>query len=141
MLKQQKRINNAYWGIIKIMKNIGKIDLLKFKGIVPVLTDEVVITEQQIEHIRKRHPHDYENFGWRLPEIIADPDYILLDNLPNTALIIKSFAPNEHFQIVLRLKSKDDPDEYKNSIITFLKTGARRIEQYIRNKKVVYKKG
>lgn len=43
-----------------------------------------------------------------------------------------------HFQLILRLKTSSDPQNYKNSIITFLKIDQRKWEKYLRNKKILY---
>lgn len=40
------------------------------------ITDEVIITDKQVEHIKQRHPNDYERYGKYLTRIVEDPDYI-----------------------------------------------------------------
>lgn len=120
---------------------IGKIDRKKFKKITNnITTDEVILTNVQIQHIKKRHPYDYENYYKYIKRIIETPDYILKDKYPNTAILIKKFdKQNSSFQIVLRLHTSIDPNEYKNSIITFWKIGINKYKQYVRNKEIVYK--
>lgn len=53
------------------------------------ITDEVIITDKQVEHIKQRHPNDYERYGKYLTRIVEDPDYIIEANRKNTALDIK----------------------------------------------------
>lgn len=104
-----------------------------------IVTEEVIITEERIAHIRERHPNDYERFVSYLPEIIESPDYILEANRPNTAFILKRVeAAGEHFELIIRLKIENDPIEYKNSIITFLRIQSKKWEKYLRNKKTLY---
>lgn len=74
-------------------------------------------------------------------EIIANPDYILKANKPNTAFILKEIIENgEHVQTILRLCTSDEPAGYKNSIITFLKIDEKRWKRYLRTKEILYTK-
>ena len=45
-----------------------------------IRTDEVIITEERIEHIKERHPTDFERYNKYLEEIIGNPDYIIEAN-------------------------------------------------------------
>ena len=61
------------------MQTVGKIDLNKFKNLSDkIITDEVIITDKQIDHIKTRHPRDYERYFSYIPQILSDPDYILM---------------------------------------------------------------
>ncbi len=122
------------------MHVIGKIDREIYRCISGnIVADEVIITDVQIKHIKERHPNDYEQFSKYFAEIIAEPDYILEANRPNTAFVLKKIEIEKmHFQLILRLKTSSDPQNYKNSIITFLKIDQRKWEKYLRNKKILY---
>lgn len=124
------------------MLKIGKIDLEKYKCITTdIISDEVIITENQINHIKEHHPNDYERYFRYAKEIVENPDYILEANRPNTAFILKHIIDNgKRYQMILRLKTSADPDEYKNSVITFLKVEEKRYNRYLRTKKILYKK-
>ena len=88
------------------------------------ITDDVVITEERIEHIRTRHPNNYEKFCSFLTDIIENPDYIIEDKKPNTAGVLKEITENgEKFKLVLRIKVECDPTDYKNSVLSFWKIG------------------
>ncbi|MCM1545135.1 MAG: PBECR2 nuclease fold domain-containing protein [Ruminococcus sp.] len=123
------------------MHYIGKIDKKIYSCVTDdITTDEVVITDNQIEHIKERHPNDYERYFTYAKEIIESPDYILEANKPNTAFVLKHINDNgKNYQLILRLKTSEDPDCYKNSIITFLKVEDKRYNRYLRTKKVLYK--
>lgn len=121
---------------------VGKIDKDIYKCVTDdIVTDEVIITDNQIRHIMDRHPHDYERFSSYFGQIVREPDYIVETHKPNTALILKEIeSENEVFKTVLRLvTSKDNPD-YKNSIITFMKIDEKEWNRLLRNKKILYKK-
>ena len=67
------------------MHTVGKIDKEIYRCITDdIVTEEVIITDNQIKHIRERHPNDYERFAEYFPEIIADPDYIRCEMTPTS---------------------------------------------------------
>ena len=107
-----------------------------------IRTDEVIITDERIQHIQERHPDDYERFSTYLAEIVQSPDYIIRDPRPQTGMLLKEITvgeTGEHFRIALRLAASQDPAHYKNSIITFLKIRQKEWERLIHNKEILYK--
>ena len=124
------------------MIKVCNIDKNLYSVITPdICSSEVVITEKQIEHIKERHPSDYERFAGYFEKILTDPDYILEANKPNTAFVLKNFnIKDENFQLILRLVTSNDPENYSNSIITFLKVNDKKWNKYLRNKKILYKR-
>ena len=124
------------------MQYIGRIQKEKFKLITKdITTEEVILTAKQVEHIKERHPNDYEQYFKYLKEIVENPDYIIKDTKPNTGFLLKEFINvDKRFQLILRLHTSQDNKEYKNSIITFLKVGNKKYNQYLRNKEIVWKK-
>lgn len=106
-----------------------------------IASDEVIITEERIEHIKKRHPTDFETFSSFFEEIINDPDYILEGNVERTFLLLKEILQEGRpVKLILRLKTFDDPVEYQNSIITFTRTDKKEWARLLKKKKVFYKK-
>lgn len=73
------------------MNYIGKIDVNIYSCITEdITTDEVIITDRQIEHIKERHCGAFENIKPFLQDAVDNPDYILEDKgHNNTALILK----------------------------------------------------
>ena len=124
------------------MQYIGKLDKEKFKRITENIdTNEVILTEKQVEHIKERHPNDYKQYFKYIKEIVEDPDYIIRDSKPNTGFLLKKIIDKDRrFQLILRLHTHEDNRAYKNSIITFLKIGEKKYKQYLRNKEIVWKK-
>lgn len=123
------------------MRFIGKIDKNIYKCIADdIVTDEVIITDERIEHIKERHPNDFERYFVYLKEIIEKPQYIVETNKPYTALILKEFADGrEQFKTVLRLTTSHDNPDFKNSIITFMKINEREWKRMLKNKRILYK--
>ncbi len=124
------------------MRTIGKIDIEIYKRVTPdITTDEVILTEERIEHIRERHPGDYDRFCSYLPQIVSEPDYILADKRPHTAMVLKAIDENgEKFRLALRLVTPEDEQEFKNSILTFMKIREKEWNRLIHNKVILYKK-
>lgn len=122
--------------------NVGKIDLSIYKCVTAdIVTDEVIITDNQIQHIKERHPNDYERFSGYLREIVGEPDYIVEAKKPDTALVLKEINSNgEVFKTVVRLVTSHDDPNYKNSIITFMKIDEKEWNRLLRNKKILYKR-
>ncbi|MGN0706897.1 MAG: PBECR2 nuclease fold domain-containing protein [Faecalibacterium sp.] len=105
-----------------------------------IASSEVIITDVQLQHIRERHPDISETVKSYLSEAILQPDYIIETDRPNTANILKRFTiDGKGYQLVLRLRTSNDPAEFKNSIITFMSVNEKRWNQYLRNRKILYK--
>lgn len=125
------------------MNFVCKLDRELYKVVTEdIRTDEVIITDERIQHIQERHPNDYERFNSYLPEIIQEPDYIIRDKRPQTGMVLKEIVvgeTNEHFRIALRLAAVRDPANYKNSILTFLKIRESEWERLINNKEILYR--
>ena len=103
---------------------------------------EVIITEERIKHIQERHPTDFEKYMQYMEKIIKEPDYILETNKPDTAFILKTIEDiDERFELILRLHTVRDQNNYKNSVITFLRVEHKRYQRYLRTKKILYKRG
>lgn len=127
---------------VQEVHNIGKLDKELYKCVAKdIATDEVIITDERIKHIKQRHPNDYERYMKYIPEIINSPDYIIEANKANTAVVLKEvIEKGEKFKLVLRLKVEQDPVDYKNSIITFWKIGETSWKKTLKNKAILYKK-
>lgn len=122
--------------------SVGKIDIEKYKCITnDITTDEVIITDERIQHIKDRHKGDYEEIQPYFQEILGCPDYILEDSSrKNTGLILKQLTENDlKVQMVLRLHTSTDEKGFKNSVISAWKISESRWKNYLKNKKVLYK--
>lgn len=133
-------LNNKGTAVNDVHK-IGNIDINKYKCVTEdIKISDVIITDERIQHIKDRHPNDYEKYYRYMSEVVANPDYIVEANKPNTALILKAFSENgEQFKTVLRLITSSDDCNFKNSIITFMKINEKEWQRLLRNKKILYK--
>lgn len=81
-----------------MIHTVGKIDRKIYKCIANVLiTDEVIITDNQLRHILDRHPDAYNEVINYLSEIICDPDFIIEDKHKNTGLVIKKIKSEKGY--------------------------------------------
>lgn len=81
-------------------------------------TDEVIITKEQLMHIRTRHPEAYDN----------------------TILYIRKISQTHSILLVLRICTSGDQAGYKNSIISSWQITEKRLKNYLKNKDVIYKR-
>lgn len=124
------------------MQTVGYIDIEKYRCITDdITTDEVIITEERIQHIADHHPGHFEKAYPFLQMILENPDYILKDKNPNTGLLLKEVAVNEsRFQVVLRLHTSTDTEGFKNSVISLWEIRGKEFERLIRSKKILYRR-
>lgn len=119
--------------------NIGKIDINKYAKLCEkeITTNEVIITNKQIEHINEERKGTYEKYKNKLKQIITNPDYIIEDTKhKETGLVIKKYSKN----VILVLKLNTSNNEKKNSIITIWEIKEKRLERYLLTHKIIYKK-
>ncbi len=122
------------------MNRICDLDVEKYNCITEdIPTREVIITDERIEHIKSHHPGHYEAVSPFFKEAIEAPDYILEDG-PNTGLILKEVESDGlRMQMVLRIHTSADSPGFKNSVISAWKISRSRWDNYLRNKKILYK--
>ena len=60
----------------------------------------------------------------------------------NTAILLKEIIDGDsnRFKLVLRIAVKDDPVEYRNSVISFWHIGETTWNKMLKNKKILYSK-
>lgn len=106
-----------------------------------IVTNEVIITEERLSHVKDKHPEIAEVCTDYLALAIEDPDYIIQSNKPYSALILKEILFDKiRLKIIMRLVTSTDSSEWKNSVITFHKTSEKEWRRLIKNKKVLYSK-
>ncbi len=124
------------------MYNLGKLDKKIYRCITDdIATDDVIITDERMKHIKDRHPNDYEKYLGFLKECFQSPDYIIAGNKPNTAMALKEINVNgKHAKTIVRLLTSNDNPVYKNSIITFQTIRDKEWRRLLNNKQILYRK-
>ena len=109
---------------------IGRIDREIFRCIAEdIVTEEVVMTDNQLEHILQRHPEVFPVVMDVVRDTLRDPDYIIEDKHPYTGLVVKRLETgSESLQVVLRICTSEDQPGYKNSVISCWEISERRLK-------------
>ena len=121
------------------MQYIGQLDknkLGRYKDKIKTL--DVIITNERIEHINKRHPGDYEKYIIYLSNCIKNPDYILEDKDNKDTIIILKRIENKRIHIVIKLQTNNRDINKYNSIITYWQIRERSYKSTIKNNKIIY---
>ena len=136
-ITEDKGNNKAVTEIFKI----GKIDTEIYKEkFGQIQTDEVIVTNERIEHIKLRHPEDYALFEQYGRECIISPDMVISDEKnAGTAFLIKRL-PDTNLNVVLRLVLENEDSNLKNSVMTFWRIRERNLKKLINKNQLIYKK-
>lgn len=103
-------------------------------------TDEIVITNERIHHIRVRHPNDFSFFEQYGTETVENPDMIIKDcKNAGTVFMIKRLR-NTNLNTVVRLALNADEEKLKNSVMTFYRIRDKNLIKLEKNNKPLYKK-
>lgn len=128
------------------LKELCSLDVNLYKCITEdIVTDRVVLTDKQIIHIADHHPEAYNDVLIELNETILYPDYIIKDEKhADTGLVIRKIhstsESNQHSFIVLKICTDTHNGKLANSVISGWKISESRLQSYLRNKPVLYKK-
>ena len=122
--------------------SLGKLNLEIYSCITTdFITDEVIITEEQLSHIREKHPEAYLDSILFDIDVFDDPEYLFKDKKENSGIVVKKIInEEEHSLLVIKIITSKDNKDYKNSVITGWKITEKRLNNYIRNKNIIYKK-
>lgn len=113
-----------------IIQNLGRIDvnLIKSEFGVP-FTDEIIVTGERLEHIKRRHPEDYFLFQQYGIEAIANPDMIISDGKNDNTMFMIKRLPQTNLNVVVKVAVDIERPGYKNSVITFYRIRNRNVEK------------
>lgn len=136
--------NNLY--INKDLNEICRLDINIYKCISDKIdTERVVLTNKSSIHISSCHPDSFAQVLSELSSTIACPDYIIRDNThKDTGLIIRKTNSNSesitHNFIVLKICTNTENGKYANSILSGWIISEKRLQSYLRNREILYKK-
>jgi hypothetical protein len=122
---------------------LGSLDINLYNCITPQIdTDRVVITDKQLTHIADHHPEAYDEALIELKSTLASPDYIFKDEKhKDTGLVVKAIRTGDtYLYIVLKVCTNSAGGKLANSVISGWKISENRLNNYLRNKMLLYKK-
>lgn len=123
--------------------SLGKLDKNIYKCVTEdIVTDEVILTSERLQHIKERHPNDYERYLNYMQLCVEKPDYIIEANKPKSAVALKDIdlEDGKHLKAIVRLNTSEDNPGYKNSVITFQSIREKEWKRLLNNKQILYKK-
>ena len=113
--------------------SLGKIDLSLLKDeFGKIQTDEIIITEERINHIKMRHPEDYSLFNIYGAICVKDPDYIIKDGKHDGTIFMVKKLEDTNLNVVVRIALETDDKGIMNSVMTFYRIRERNLIKLIR---------
>jgi hypothetical protein len=103
-------------------------------------TDEIIVTNERLEHIKIHHPQDFELFKTFGVEAVTQPNEIIKDiKHSGTVFMIKSI-PDTNLNVVVRLALETDDEGLKNSVMTFYRIRNSNLNKLRKKNKPLYNK-
>ena len=103
-------------------------------------TDEIIITDERINHIKNRHPEDYELFKKYASETVQNPDIIIKDCKNKETVFMVRRLDNTNLNVVAKLILKGNDKDIKNSVMTFYRIRNKNLIKLENKNKTLYKK-
>lgn len=126
--------------VTEIIK-LGKINTQPLKSeFNNILTDDIIITNERIEHIKLRHPEDYKLFKEYGSETVTNPDLIIKDCKNKGTIFMIKKLPDTNLNVVARLVLDEDNPSHKNSVMTFYRIRNKNLIKLENKNKTLYKK-
>ena len=123
------------------MRNLGKINVEAFeKEFGKIQTDEIIITNERIIHIRERHPEDYALFEKYGKECVVFPDMVIRDIKHKGTVYMVKQLQDTNLNVVVRVVLETDDSKLKNSVMTFYRIREKNLKKLIAKNGLLYKK-
>ena len=103
-------------------------------------TCETIITEERIEHIKKRHPIDFSLFEQYGAACIQNPDWIIEDCAHEATIFMVKRLPDIHLNAVVHISLDGNAKHPKNSVLTFYRIRERNLKKLILKNNLLYKR-
>ena len=82
-----------------MIKEIGQFspEITKLLNLNIAENTPILIGDSNIEHIKNRHPYEYDKYFHRIDEIIKEPDYVGINPKDNSIGFVKLFKINSEY--------------------------------------------
>lgn len=106
-----------------------------------IQTDEIIVTDERMEHIMERHPQDYRLFLEYGISTVTNPDFIIKDGkCDGTIFMVKRLA-DTNINVVVRVALSTDKKGLKNSVMTSYRLRDRNLKKMMERNEVLYING
>ena len=123
------------------IRNRGKIDTtILEKEFGNIYTDEIIITNERICHIKERHPEDYSLFEEYGAESVTSPDLVIRDIKHIGTVFMVKRLPDTNLNVVVRVVLETDDSGLKNSVMTFYRIREKNLKKLIEKNGILYKR-
>ena len=121
--------------------SLGKINMQILKSEFGTLqTDEIIVTDERINHIKNRHPEDYSLFTIYGASSVSDPDFVIKDEKNKGTVFMVKKLPDTNLNVVVRVVLESDDIKLKNSVMTFYRLRDKNLKKLIDKNALLYKK-
>ena len=103
-------------------------------------TDEIIVTDERIDHIKNRHPEDYNLFTRYGVSSVSDPDFVIKDEKNKGTVFMVKKLPDTNLNVVVRVVLESDDIKLKNSVMTFYRLRDKNLKKLIDKNALLYKK-
>lgn len=123
------------------IRNLGKINTKVLeKEFGKIQTDDIIVTNERINHIKERHPEDYNLFEKYGKDSVSSPDLIIKDIKNKGTVFMVKKLPETNLNVVVRVVLETDDNKLKNSVMTFYRIRERNLKKLIEKNGMLYKK-
>ena len=123
------------------IRTLGKINItILEKEYGKIQTDEIIVTNERLNHIRERHPEDYSLFEEYGAESVTSPDLVVKDVKHIGTVFMVKRLPDTNLNVVVRIALETDDSGLKNSVMTFYRIREKNLKKLIEKNGILYKK-
>lgn len=127
--------------VMSEVQSLGKINTeVLEKEFGKIQTDEIIVTNERLSHIKNRHPEDYALFERYGKESVSTPDLIIKDEKNKGTVFMVKKLPDININAVVRAVLESDDRRLKNSVMTFYRIGDKKLKKLIEKNSLLYKK-
>ena len=105
-----------------------------------IKTAETVVTAERLNHIKLRHPQDYDFFIKYGKLNIEKPDLIIKDGKNNNTVFMIKKIDDTNLNVIIKLSLVEDIAHPKNSVMTFYRIRDKNLNKLISKNKLLYNK-
>lgn len=132
-------VDGSVGDINEKVKELGRLNpALLEKSFGRLRTAEVVVTPERAEHIRVRHPQDYELFRRYGKAAVEQPDLLIQDLRHTGTVFAVKKLPDTNLNVILRLVLEEDAPQLKNSVMTFYRIRDKNLKKLIEKNRLLY---
>lgn len=119
--------------------SLGRLNIqLLTKEFGQLQTNEIIVTNERINHIKSHHPQDVELFEQYGKETVTFPDEIIKDLKKVGTVFMIKHLPKTNLNVIARLALDSDEEGLKNSVMTFYRIRNSNLEKLREKNKVLY---